>query len=154
VKGNNGMVENVDKVGRDKRESFKRLSKSRLEQGKQLFKVFGNLGNPYNYSFTKEDLNHITAFFDAEVAKLRATYAKAMIDPAEANVGEKKGRPKKVRIPDSESTTTGHVAKEIAEEAKTAIAKGPGLVITTRPAPPTVKMSDEDVPDFLRKKAV
>ncbi len=145
-------MEKVEKAGRDKRESFKRLSESRLKQGKQFFKVLKNLGNPYNYSFTKEDLNHILTTIEGEITDLRKTYVKAMADPVDANSGDKKGRPKKVRIPDSESTSTGSVAKEIAEEAKTTIAAGP--IITTRPPVKIETASDKDVPDFLKKKAI
>jgi len=69
---------------RDKAEAFERLVEARMPDLKKRFKHFRNLANPYNYTFTPNQLEEILDTVDHEVLALKKVYAKFMIKKVDA----------------------------------------------------------------------
>jgi hypothetical protein len=138
----------METAGRDKKEAFDRLSVARLKDLARAAKLTGNLGNQYNYTFTKEGINHIIV----EAREIFATMEKRLLESfAEPNGEKKKGRPRRNRIPESEATTTANIAKEMGEEAKQELIAGPILTTKEHRHADVEMPSDDDIPDFLKK---
>ena len=121
---------------RNKEEAFSRLAEKRLDEIKKRFKLFRNLANPYNYTFTPQKLQAIVDALNKEVKLVQDAYAPFIKD--------EKGETQLKKATEKIVSNAKEGVKEIDSKNESKPTVTPTLIIET---------DDSEVPDFLKRKS-
>ena len=144
-------------VTRDKAAAFTKLCGKRTKEIAKDIRTFGNLSNPYNYTFTKEAVDAAFEEIYEAFVEAKARFEKGLRDQPLVGTGRRKA---------NAVTETAPVQQQSEEEPDTVVATGSvgssELAETTTALVDEAKQAErdemkrieeEDVPSFLKKKA-